>query len=924
MMSESDGWFTALEHLKSAFKDESTVSNAALANVSLLEKGADENMEPKDHRNDLPHANSCDLVNVDDEYTYRSYDPTNEDRYDPGYMADEASDDGMPGIFDVSSIHSGGALNLSMSQDEGMRNLLQNADQSQLSLASSLDDDDLSVGSSIETGYSTDGGSLLLNVWNEDYEGNPDQDVLKMLIEAQRLPKTLDPYIVNQVQRAKIVKQIEKLEDEYSTDGSCNVMCTQFFIPQRCAEADDYSTASDDSIVDTVINFESKDTGESTTIPGDVAPSGSTLDIHESELNHKKPKQKMSQYTIPKDSEYKPGIVSNELVLMLPKEEDDGTEEESAYPLQFARQGFDDDTSSGRLTYREKDMELTLQKYDTSPHRIAAKVLNNIEVDAKASNDSDTDVPEFSPILSDLSLPRGLEAPISLEKLSYRKKRHTDDDDPIEEDRSILSPEEAEILRKEHMEYLKEVEEMKSKPLESKHHGALNQILGIFNNKQSCVVNVNPPTAAEDEINCQSLTLALPSLSTSQLKENIQIQPTLTDEEYDIECKSLHLALPSAGDLAQVDDNFQSRSTSTDDDQKTTCESLKLGSPIGTQSMLMSKESESSNQEIANCNEKIQTEVSEDSLEENVDSQYIIQERLPIVASSSTESDMLNPVEVRLLSNHEENVCPNTASDTDLWIKKASENDNEDENKIAKINLKEAMQDRILSNLDNDGKNKTPEKIKHFIKAANCCDYPKPTLSDEYDGHIEDLMNTESVTVAASRSGSLGEAEEVVMGVAVEGLRFTAPSSEYGIIIQPQHLGHLRRIKSDSSENDDCSISSEMYAEMILNVTNQYDDDMMHDEGENNEENYRDIRNVGSGLSEASTHYASNLSSNLLMKNTFKRRDNLDLLQEEDEACGNDGTIKNDLQELQRAIKTNSSRLVGTPTRSSRLTSFQR
>ena len=75
--------------------------------------------------------------------------------------------------------------------------------------------------------------------------------------QSKHLPSSIELYVVNQIQRARILQQLHEIDDDLSSVGSCNIMCTQFFVPRRCAvgDSDDdlsVESGSDDSIVDTV------------------------------------------------------------------------------------------------------------------------------------------------------------------------------------------------------------------------------------------------------------------------------------------------------------------------------------------------------------------------------------------------------------------------------------------------------------------------------------------------------------------------------------------------------------------------------------------------------------------------------------------------------------------------------------------------
>ena len=73
-MTEHDGWHNALQHLKSAYKDESTVSNIATANFA----------------DDTPPVEKMELQNIDENWSYHSSILISSDKYEMGTFDNDA------------------------------------------------------------------------------------------------------------------------------------------------------------------------------------------------------------------------------------------------------------------------------------------------------------------------------------------------------------------------------------------------------------------------------------------------------------------------------------------------------------------------------------------------------------------------------------------------------------------------------------------------------------------------------------------------------------------------------------------------------------------------------------------------------------------------------------------------------------------
>jgi hypothetical protein len=244
---ELDGWYCAFQHLKSAYKDESVISNLAIVNYS----------------DDVIDADEEELINIDENLSFRSCIPMDSDKYEVGSLSDEMDiDEQMPGIIDVSSIHDddshGDRMQFSFGNNYKLdiSELEEKPAQSIKCFQNGYGDihsiEDLSDGAG--SGSETDESSIILNVWNEDYEGNPDPVVLEKLIKAKHLPRNLDPAALTRIKRAKIINQIMELEDEDSSQGSCAVMFDHICGPKFCADGDitDEESLARNSLVESV------------------------------------------------------------------------------------------------------------------------------------------------------------------------------------------------------------------------------------------------------------------------------------------------------------------------------------------------------------------------------------------------------------------------------------------------------------------------------------------------------------------------------------------------------------------------------------------------------------------------------------------------------------------------------------------------
>jgi len=725
-----DRWNTAMDHLKYAFKDETVVSNAAMTILSQHENESEIDQDEikevllkyeklQAQAEALANAKS-DLINVDDEISFHSLQPTNEDRYHVQGCEAEFTRD-IPGVMDVSSVQSDnpGVLNISLSRDDEDMHILFNDQGNRQKLFEDHEffrEDDLS--DSVGTGSTTDGGSLLFNVFNEDYEGRPDPQVMKTLVEAKHLPRNLDPFVLTQIRRVRIIHQLRNLEEDDSDDGDCNFMLNRFCLPKACAAAEE-DTDDENSLVDTIIDCTDND-------DNNTLNSNASLDI--ADLVHKRPKR--SKYMITGDKEYKPGKAPEDLVLMLPRNDESFTDDEDEsvkseeiekggkkLPVQYAVNDKDSDSEHKtiRKTYEEKEMEFTLQNYDMTPHRIAQRVMKG---EGDASPEEYARKPES--LMSQLSGPL---APDEVEILAFRGKRYSDDDDPIEEDRSVLSPEEIEAFQKEFSERLEkaneeaienenmhideEAIENENKPIE---RGPLSHLMDIFNNKQSCAVNL---------INTKC----------------------------------------SANITKKIDTNR-------------TILSLKT-----------------------------------------------------VVEADSTDSCVLNPADENLRSSQEENVFPNTPRVNNMLFSDVSDAGNDEKDS--------RMSKRVLQSLMSEDTNETVSEKALTPEMSQCCMTTRP----DDDQSLEDLLNILEVTVNTNPTESIDcdsqcavEAEEIVMGEAVQGIHFSSPDPKYGMIIYPKQMEKLQQKQTEcgKSTSDDSNIL-EKYAD-ILHPANCIDSDSQNSE----------------------------------------------------------------------------------------------
>lgn len=400
-----DGWHSAIQHLKSAYKDESIVSNIATANY-------DEDV--------LDEEVTMELMNVDENMSFRSFIPMLYDKYEVSHTQLYLQfDTTLPGVIDVASIQEDES---EMNPQDGSKLLLELSelvekptDELHVDLADDMVHATEALSKCGGSDSETEGESVIMNVWNEDYEGNPDPKIFDKLLKAKHLPRNIDPYVLGKIKRAQIIKQIKDLEEDDSSQGSCAMMLNRMCMP-TFYDAGEFT--DEGSLV----------TMETSSIMESVKESSIVGSIDSEDFQFKRPKR--SQYALIPDKQFQPGVPPEQLVLMLPKNRRDLCH----VPIQKANYEADDDDSSSeeRRTYTEHEMEFTLRKYDRTPHRIAHFALSG-QIPNYGSYDNDA-----SSLGQSMSMEIEEEI-VDLDKCILVRKRIIGDEDPIEGDRSVVS-----------------------------------------------------------------------------------------------------------------------------------------------------------------------------------------------------------------------------------------------------------------------------------------------------------------------------------------------------------------------------------------------------------------------------------------------------------------------------------------------------
>jgi hypothetical protein len=404
-MNEVNHWHNALGELKNAFKDESTMSNVAVSNLIVEE----EDFEALENIDDQVSFHSTDVIDID-KYKVEQHVP---DGYkdvagQPGML--DVTDDQEPLRYDAAAELSNlsNMIKLDLTKMKNMENgtFQINIDDEE-SIKSELQSSNSGSGSDSGSHSSHSNGSLLFNAWNEDYEGNPDPEVLKRLLHARSLPRSLDPYIKTQIKRAKIIQKLQELEDDVSSKGSCEMMFDVVCGPRFCGNDSDAGTADTNSLV---LSLKEDD-------------SFASLDTRD--FMFRKPQKSPLKYSLTPDKKYKPAEVQSSFTF------GSGTHDK-AVPIQkltpppFVK----DDTSEG--TYEEKEMEFTLQHFEGL---LGNCIPTEINVPSDDSDEVSTNSHEMENDYTDED--------DNLDLVALKMKRINEDDDSVLDDRSVMSPSEA-------------------------------------------------------------------------------------------------------------------------------------------------------------------------------------------------------------------------------------------------------------------------------------------------------------------------------------------------------------------------------------------------------------------------------------------------------------------------------------------------
>jgi len=493
---KGDESWRIMDQLKTAFKDESTISNIPMITI----ESSPETEASKENNNQ--HLQG--LITVDEELSFHSCVVSPDERYVVQHTLQTFLNRSMdttpqfPGIIDVSSIHDEGLgiQNISFDSDGdlGLVNLSSlNPSKVNLNKDDLLAEDDKcdlmgdnSIGDlSTDAGtLSTDGSSMIFNIWNEDYEGNPDASIMKRLVESKKLPRHLDPLVKTAVRRQRVLAELQELEDDESSTGSCNVLIGKMCMP-TCGERD----LDNDSLVDTIIQIDTGSTmDETASTGGSVEFADLIIRTSKGKKMKRQPDELRSQYELMSDKQYRPGVKPTDLIMMLPST--------SFQPNQHSQptlnpylpvdqvKTIDQELLKQTGTYDEKDQEFTLQHYDSTPNRIAELVITG-----KRSGATDYNLSELKDQADVVDAV--IEEPMfDLDAFKLTEKRMPLDYDPIDGDRSILSPSEIEAEKEEFLAYLaeREAEEKKANNFQS-------QILQMFSDSQ----DQSQAKAAEEE-----------------------------------------------------------------------------------------------------------------------------------------------------------------------------------------------------------------------------------------------------------------------------------------------------------------------------------------------------------------------------------------------------------------------------------------
>mmetsp|Transcript_8226 Transcript_8226/g.15492 ORF Transcript_8226/g.15492 Transcript_8226/m.15492 type:complete len:1002 (+) Transcript_8226:203-3208(+) len=778
-MSEMNGWSCALEQLKSAYKDESVISNLATVHYS----------------DDVIEFEKKELVDIDENLSFRSCIPMEFDKYEVGSLNDEIDIDAqMPGIIDVSSIHDdnsqGDKMHLSFGHNYKLdiSELEEKPAQSIKCYTNGYDEiddaEDLSDGAG--SGSETDESSIILNVWNEDYEGNPDPIILDKLMKTKRLPRNIDPTVVTRIKRAKIIKQIMELEAEESSQGSCEVMFDNICGPKFCANGDltDEESLGRNSIVESI---------KQDSLAGSI----------DSEIfQFKRPKR--SKYALIPDKKFNPKKSPEQLVLMLPKNKDElkrTTERDSFFPIQYSNIDDDDEDSGNNRTYAEKEMEFTLQKYDRTPGRIAQLVLSGKKSEAKVSYADESSELTSCNLFSEIPVET-----VSLDKYVLKDHRYVQDGDPIEGDRSISSHNSSCSLVSN--------EELKT---------PLSELVQIFSdpNFKLAVARTN----VEE--------LLIESTETYNCKSELDNYDTLKNDESFEDDSRQHIDL--MGDAHGED------FVTIQEDQSNNRDMIET--EVHEELLLQNNPSYT---DLGDTEEPGDYSV-ETSCSENSD-----QDEVPIPSSATDADDIpLNPVGSSY-SFKENCVCSmsfqteikkgkgfdESCDEVDASYERQPQFAERRSSLIADHSFVLSERDPLPLNSKSDVSTKLPMNNKsdasmHCNESKNviseCCDsgVPNSTTEDGVKDLIDALDTALQLQVTNTASYSTTDGEEVVIAMPVEGIIVEQPNSKYGRIIAPDEFEKLQSsyceslAKSPVTANELSEIMSHQHAESVMQ--NEYD-----------------------------------------------------------------------------------------------------
>lgn len=818
-MGELDGWHNALQHLKSAYKDESTVSNIATINFN----------------EDAPSEEKIELQDIDEEFSYHSCIPMTSDKYETGAVAfdHDIGFGGMNGIIDVSSIygdddsdvnklnlHQTDALKLDISELNNRPTHDVEFDKAENLIHAT---EELSVGS----GSETDGSSIIFNVWNEDYEGRPDPEVMKKLVEAKKLPRGLDPFVLTQIKRARIIAKLREVDDDDSSQGSCAVMLDHMCMPRFCGEGE---LTDEESIGNSLVDSLKE---------GSISAS---IDLEF--FHHKRPKR--STYALVPDNKFNPNKSPEELVLMLPTNDADIENSLKHAPsfLPMQQLTYDDD-SECQGTYVETDKEFTLQKYDRAPHRIAELVLAGKKSEAPhySSTDNTNDTVETTPSRSAVA-----EKYIPLDQYVLKGKRIAYDEDPIESDRSVIGPGDI-IVTKEIVE-----DQQASIPEE----GPLTEFVTLFSDPN---YTYEPPAVVEEEeIHPEETTGENEAIAPEEAEESevslipddpIALEePEISDEgitERGVPSEPFLAKLTCINEKAEVIAHVEQKESPvqviSDVNESESTPLIIIAEvdvkPVDSSKALLAKLS------CTNQGPELEEPSVELPVEEvpmpNVDDREIGPAQ---TTSSLTDECLLNPVSTSFenmrssnIEDQNKNAGSNSSPDSDQEnfapsLKIAAEiisSSTDEKHEIRDVENEPVEMDNecagegnaqtyvegrktisISSAINASLSSSTgPTKKTLILSFPSCCNptapLPTTTTTMRNEDSLNDLMRALDLTLeevnTASYSSSGGE--EVVMAMPMEGIIAEQPESKYGRIISPEEFEKLHESFCKSMNQDD-------------------------------------------------------------------------------------------------------------------------